>query len=92
MQKKVTMAPKPQAGSTKLITADEWVSASQEIPRAAAASEPVSDPVAMKRLTIDIPEPLHMLIKSQCALKGVKMADAIRILLEQHFSPADVQE
>jgi hypothetical protein len=39
----------------------------------------------MKRLTIDIPLSLHQRVKSQCALKGDKMADVVRELLERHF-------
>jgi hypothetical protein len=39
-----------------------------------------------KRLTIDIPLSLHQRVKSQCALKGEKMADVVRELLEKHFS------
>jgi len=39
----------------------------------------------MKRLTIDVPSGLHARIKSQCALRGVKMADEVRELLEKHF-------
>ena len=47
------------------------------------------DGATMKRLTIDVPESLHAQIKSRCALKGVKMADEIRALLETHFLPQD---
>jgi hypothetical protein len=43
------------------------------------------DPEAMKRLTIDVPASLHARIKSQCAIRGVKMADEVRELLEKHF-------
>jgi hypothetical protein len=39
----------------------------------------------MKRLTIDIPASLHVRVKSQCATRGVNMADVIRDLLEQQF-------
>jgi len=39
----------------------------------------------MKRLTIDVPLGLHKRIKSQCAKKGSKMADAVRELLEKQF-------
>jgi hypothetical protein len=42
---------------------------------------------AMKRLTIDIPLSLHQRVKSQCALKGEKMADVVRELLERRFPP-----
>ena len=46
------------------------------------------DPEAMTRLTIDVPASLHARIKSQCALRGVKMADEVRELLEKHFQPS----
>ena len=46
-------------------------------------------PTAMKRLTIDVPAPLHANVKSICAKRGVKMADAIRELLEDRFGEAD---
>lgn len=41
---------------------------------------------SMKRLTVDIPEYLHRAIKSQCALKGEKIADAVREILVQEFT------
>lgn len=46
------------------------------------------DAEAMKRLTIDVPARLHTRIKSQCAIRGVKMADEVRELLEKHFQPS----
>lgn len=45
----------------------------------AAPSEP------MKRFTIDVPEGLHKRIKSQCAMRGVKMADVLREMMEKEF-------
>lgn len=39
----------------------------------------------MKRLTIDVSMDLHTAIKVGCARKGVKMADAIRDILEKEF-------
>lgn len=42
---------------------------------------------AMKRFTIDVPESLHKRIKSQCALRGVKMADIMREMMEKEFPP-----
>lgn len=39
----------------------------------------------LKRLTIDIPEPLHRRIKVACARRGAKMADEIRRLLEERY-------
>lgn len=48
--------------------------------------EVVTEPAeAMKRFTIDVSESLHKRIKSQCAMRGVKMADVIRELLEKEF-------
>ncbi len=41
------------------------------------AGEPV------KRLTIEIPAQLHAQVKAACALRGVKMKDLVRTLLEQ---------
>ena len=40
---------------------------------------------AMKRFTIDVEEGLHKRIKAQCAMKGTKMADVIREMLEKAF-------
>ena len=74
MSKKVTIGAKPTSKSAQA-SADEWV----ENRSTGNAPEP------MKRLTIDVPASLHARIKSQCALRGVKMADAVRELLEQHF-------
>ena len=44
----------------------------------------------MKRLTIDVSVNLHRRIKSQCALKNLRMADEIRDLLERHFGEREV--
>ena len=38
-----------------------------------------------KRLTIDVPESLHRAIKSQCAMRGTKIADEIRELLVKKY-------
>ena len=52
---------------------------------AAAPSRCVDTAFALKRLTIDIPEPLHRRIKVACARRGAKMADEIRCLLEERY-------
>jgi hypothetical protein len=70
--KKITIGGKPTANTTPA-TPDEWVS------DRAGSNEPT------KRLTIDIPLSLHQRVKSQCALRGEKMADVVRVLLENHF-------
>ena len=76
MSKKVTFGGKPSA---KSVTPDDWVESRKT--EAVKTEE-------MKRLTFDIPDSLHRRIKSQCAVKGVKMADELRGLLEKYF-PAE---
>lgn len=71
MSKKVAFGTRPSTARADAAKADEWVNN--------------RDPEAMKRLTIDVPTSLHTRIKSQCALRGVKMADEVRALLENHF-------
>ena len=72
MSKKVSFGTKPSAAWTDdVVKADDWVNR--------------RDAAAMKRLTIDVPASLHARIKSQCALRGSKMADEVRELLEKHF-------
>lgn len=74
MSKKVSFGVKPgPARADDASKADDWVNNRME---------------ATKRLTIDVPASLHARIKSQCALRGVKMADEVRELLEQHFQPS----
>jgi len=69
--KKVSFRAKPAESSAKL-SPEEWINDKD-------AGQP------MKRLTIDVPLGLHKRIKSQCAVKGTKMADAVRELLEKQF-------
>lgn len=55
--------------------ADEWVLNR----RVAVTAEPT------KRLTIDVPVPLHKRMKTQCAVEDLVMADVIREFLERRF-------
>ena len=71
MSKKVSFGVKPGAARTDTAKADEWVNR--------------RDLEAMKRLTIDVPASLPARIKSQCAIRGVQMADEVRGLLEKLF-------
>jgi predicted DNA binding CopG/RHH family protein len=72
--KHISIGPKP--GSHEQSTSvDEWV--------ASRTAEP--PPVKMKRLTLDIPEPLHRAIKKKAADRGVTMADLLRQLFEEHY-------
>jgi hypothetical protein len=67
--KKVSFRAKPVGHR---LSPDEWI-----------GDKDLGQP--MKRLTIDVPLGLHKRIKSQCAVKGTKMADAVRELLEKQF-------
>lgn len=77
--KKVSLSGKPTKKAAPT-NADEWV-ASQSAAGTAGATTG-----KMKRLTLDIPEELHNSIKAQCAMRGVKMVDEIRVLLLQKYS------
>ena len=41
----------------------------------------------MKRLTIDVPIDLHIRLKTGCAMRGEKISDVIRVLIEREFLP-----
>jgi hypothetical protein len=86
MNKKVSFGAKPQASSDP----DEWVNGATS---AAVPSPPSAERGGTKRLTFDVSTDLHKRIKVQCAVKGVKLADEIRLLLENHFpAAADAEE
>lgn len=71
--------------------AEAWVKARDvpEAPEAGATVTPLVQPTEpMKRFTLDVSEGLHKRIKAQCAMRGVKMADVIREILEQEFPKA----
>ncbi|GAB6061269.1 plasmid partition protein ParG [Desulfonatronum parangueonense] len=68
--KKINIGPRPST-QPKAQT-DEWVESRNQVKK-------------MKRLTVDIPESLHRAMKSDCAMRGVKIADMIRELLTEKF-------
>ncbi|WP_142416977.1 hypothetical protein [Bartonella massiliensis] len=73
MNKKIKIGTKPTSKSIPL-TADAWI-----------GSQKGSMSGGVKRLTIDIPETLHRLMKVSCASRGTKMADEIRELLSKKY-------
>lgn len=73
MNKKIAFGTKPT--NKPAVAADAWVD-----DRSTAG-----EAEAMKRLTIDIPESLHRTIKTQCAMRGSKIADEVRELLLQKY-------
>ena len=74
MNKKVSIGTKPTSRGEP-VAVDSWVE-SRGTDNASGS---------MKRLTIDIPESLHRAIKSQCAMRGTKIADEVRELLFQKY-------
>jgi hypothetical protein len=71
--KKVTVAqPRP------VPTADDWVTQKTE-------PKPEAQPALIKRITVDVSEVLHTRIKVGCAAARVKMADAVREVLERSW-------
>ena len=72
--KKVQIGTKP-TNKPAPVAADAWVES-----RANG-----DEPEPMKRLTIDVPESLHRSIKTQCAMRGTKIADEVRELLLQKY-------
>ena len=80
---------KPRSEGLAASSLDQWVNNTDTTPETPESIpvKPVS-PERMKRFTIDVEAGLHVRIKSQCALRGEKMADLIRQLLEREF-PAD---
>ncbi len=79
------MTKKVSFGRVASKSADEWVSNSGPVddPKTRPAAAPIEP---MKRLTIDVPKSLHTRIKAACALRGSKMVDEIRTLLEREYA------
>ena len=62
--------------------------ATAEVHETATVTPCMQPAEVMKRFTIDVTEDLHKRIKAQCAMRGDKMADVIRDLLEREFPKA----
>jgi hypothetical protein len=80
--------------STVAKAADGWVTSRAEgsatvaeTPEAAVVTAFPQQGV-MRRFTIDVSDELHKRIKAQCALRGLKMADVLREILEREFPKA----
>ena len=71
MTKRIAIGTKPTRPAPA--RADAWVESRD------------TGPEKMKRLTIDISESLHRRVKAQCAMRGTKIADEVRELLNRKF-------
>lgn len=69
--KKVTFTAKPATSNAP--SADAWVKDRH------GTAEPT------KRFTVDVPLSLHRRVKIQCVLRGIRMTDILRELLEREF-------
>ena len=75
--KKISIGSRPTKTSSEAV--DAWV-------------EYRGEKEMTKRLTIDVSESLHRAIKAQCAMRGTKIADEIRILLLQKYGNTEIQK
>ena len=83
--KKVAFKTLPKTATADV---DQWVQNARPDDREVKteiASAPPSPTEEMKRFTIDVPVELHRRIKTQCAMRGSKMADELREILEREF-------
>ena len=91
MSKKSVAFKMPPKAVDQIQAAEEWVATRDSVqpalaPEHSATITQLPRPAEpMKRFTIDVTEELHKRIKAQCAMRGVKMADVIRELLEKEF-------
>lgn len=82
--KKINIGSKPTSPSASG-DLDEWVVRRNETPAVAPNVESETQPIKMKRLTLDIPEQLHKAIKAKAVEEGVAMVDMLRELLQEKF-------
>jgi hypothetical protein len=70
-------------------TADESFAKRRKTRRPARTSKelPARGSDGLKRLTLDLPEPLHRAIKHEAVEQGVTMAEMLRALLLEHYRP-----
>jgi hypothetical protein len=61
-------------------------STSRKTTKSAPPVEAEIEAVKIKRLTLDIPEPLHRAIKMRSVEEGVAMVDMLRLLLQEHYA------
>ena len=81
--KKVSFGTKPQSSPIDL---DQWVQAREGASEQSISEDLLDQQVEkMKRLTLDIPESLHKIIKGKAVAEGRTMVDMLRELLENTY-------
>ncbi len=79
-KKKVDFSVRPRAAKEELPAhPDQWVRGGTE-PR---------EEGPQKRLTLNLPAPLHTAFKGRCVVEGVTIQDKVRTLIERELTPAD---
>lgn len=92
MSKKILMGTRPTRQVTPPAAADGWVEKRVLEIESEKVPEPDSEKEKMKRLTIDVPESLHKLIKVACAERGTKIADELREILSEKYGISSVEK
>lgn len=75
--KQIDFSVRPRAVKELPATADAWVKEGQGAEPPAKAEEG-----PQKRLTLNLPAPLHTAFKSRCVHEGITIQDKVRILIE----------
>jgi hypothetical protein len=70
---------------TQPVLVEQWVKGPGRDPETRTNVNVISWP--MKRLTIDVSIDLHIRLKTGCAMRGEKIADVVRTLIEREFPP-----
>ena len=74
------MPPRSERPATRL---DEWVAGGEAADATGEGTSRSERPAGkIARLTIDLPVELHARFKAGCALKGTRMVDEVRRLIE----------
>ena len=87
--KKIAAEPEPASEPIReqgsAAAARQEISVPQTVAQAVAQPTPAAPKEAMKRLTFDIPAPLHKRIRRKCVDLEVDMAVELRRILDLHF-------
>lgn len=67
------------------VTPDAWIAEGAKAEGKEIPPAPAEKPRKMVRFTLDVDSELHSRMKVACAMKGEKMSDALRLVLEREF-------
>jgi len=74
-----------EGGVSKSISFERPKRATQGAEKWVASRSADDQAEEMKRFTLDVPASLHRRIKVECTMRGEKMADVLREMLEEAF-------